>query len=214
MYPIQPAVAATSTPSGSGAASCRASSLRTRSSPTWGPFPCTTQRFHPSSARSTTGPRLSRVWRNWSAMVDRSPAGESALPPSAITAVARCCAVGSVTVIAAASYLSPGTRARSWPALFDERAERIVGASEGHPVPVLQRPTHLLVERCDLGAEIARMHGRAIRVHAACGPECLGERCSRAQRRVGGGGDPRDARHVIGTPGVRRLHDRRSACER
>src|SRR5204863_7152068 len=36
---------------------------------------------HPSRARSTIGARLSRVWRNWFAMVGRSPAARPRSPP-------------------------------------------------------------------------------------------------------------------------------------
>src|SRR5512144_1145332 len=43
--------------------------------------------FQPARARSTIGARLSRVWRNWFAMVGRSCAGATALPPNATTIV-------------------------------------------------------------------------------------------------------------------------------
>src|SRR6266576_31206 len=87
MYPIQPAVAATSTPSGSGSTWSAAISLRASSSPTCGPLPWTRAMRHPSRARSTIGARLARVWRNWFEIVGRSPGGATALPPSATTMV-------------------------------------------------------------------------------------------------------------------------------
>ena len=87
MYPIQPAVAATSTPSGSGSNWSLARSLRSSSSPTCGPLPCTSTTRQPARAKSTTGARLSRVWRNWLAIVGRSPGGATALPPRATTIV-------------------------------------------------------------------------------------------------------------------------------
>src|SRR2546425_1229479 len=75
MYPIHPAVAATSTPSGNGSTWSAAISLRASSSPTCGPLPWTRAMRHPSRARSTIGARLARVWRNWFEIVGRSPAG-------------------------------------------------------------------------------------------------------------------------------------------
>ena len=87
MYPIQPAVPETSIPSGNGSTRPRATSLRSRSSPTCGPFPCTTAMRHPSRASVTTTSSDSRVWRNWSKMVTRSPGGCSAFPPRATTIV-------------------------------------------------------------------------------------------------------------------------------
>src|SRR5207302_1708402 len=87
MYPIHPAVAATSTPSGSGSTWSAAISLRASSSPTCGPLPWTRAMRHPSRARSTIGARLARVWRNWFEIVGRSPGGATALPPSATTMV-------------------------------------------------------------------------------------------------------------------------------
>ena len=62
-------------------------SLRTSSSPTCGPLPCTSTMRQPARASSTTGAMLSRAWRNWLVIVAGSPARASALPPSASTAV-------------------------------------------------------------------------------------------------------------------------------
>jgi hypothetical protein len=87
MYPIQPAVSATSTPSGSGSTIRRATSLRTSESPTCGPFPCTMTIRQPSRASVTTAAMLSRARRNWLAIVAGSSARDSAFPPSAKTAV-------------------------------------------------------------------------------------------------------------------------------
>ena len=92
-------------------------------------------RFQPSSARSTMAPRLSRVCANCSLMVQCSPAGESALPPSAITAVSEC------------SWLFPGS--------IEERAERVVSVAEGHPVSAAHRIRHARVQLLGRRAEIS-----------------------------------------------------------
>ncbi len=66
MYPIQPPVPATSTPTGSGGIRSRTASFRRRSSPICGPLPWTTATRHPSRASATSGSRLARVWANCS----------------------------------------------------------------------------------------------------------------------------------------------------